>query len=274
MTAQTDHAATWLKQAGTDARAASAVLARASDATRNAALTEAAARIRGAADTILAANEVDLAASQSTSAFRDRLTLTPARIEAMAAGLEDVAALPDPLARTLAEWQRPNGLRFRRIATPIGVVGMIYESRPNVGADAAGAVPEGGQRRHPARRVGKPAQRAGDPRRDRRRPGGGRAAGGLRADRARCRPRACRRHAGGCRARSTSSSRAAAARWWSGCSVTRGCPCWRMRKGLNHLFVHAAADPSMACALLVNSKLRRTGVCGATETLLVDAARR
>ena len=86
----------------------------------------------------------------------------------MADGLDDIAALPDPLERTLAEWTRPNGLRIRRIATPIGVIGMIYESRPNVGADAAGLCPEIGQRRHPARRLGVPALRRRDPRRDRR----------------------------------------------------------------------------------------------------------
>ena len=74
----------------------------------------------------------------ATAAFRDRLALTEARVEAMANGLEDIARLPDPLGRTLADWTRPNGLRIQRIATPIGVIGMIYESRPNVGADAAG----------------------------------------------------------------------------------------------------------------------------------------
>ena len=78
-----------------------------------------------------------MAAYHGTAAFLDRLTLTEARVEAMARGLEDVAALPDPLNRTLAEWTRPNGLRIQRIATPIGVIGMIYESRPNVGADAS-----------------------------------------------------------------------------------------------------------------------------------------
>ena len=83
------------------------------------------------------ANAADLAAYNGTNAFRDRLTLNDARVEAMAGGLDDVAALPDPLGRMLADWTRPNGLRIQRVATPIGVIGMIYESRPNVGADAS-----------------------------------------------------------------------------------------------------------------------------------------
>src|ERR1019366_6376723 len=97
--------------------------------------------LRGHANEIVAANAGDLAAFDAaggTTAFRDRLALTPARVEAMATGLDAIAAPPDPLARTLADWTRPNGLRIRRIAAPIGVIGMIYESRPNVGADASG----------------------------------------------------------------------------------------------------------------------------------------
>ncbi len=116
--------------------------------------------------TIAEANAADLAAFDAgggTPAFRDRLALTPARIAAMAQGLDDIAALPDPLGRALADWTRPNGLRIRRIATPIGVIGMIYESRPNVGADAAGALPEIRQRGDPARRVGEFPLRARDP---------------------------------------------------------------------------------------------------------------
>ena len=106
-------------------------------AARNAALAAMADALRDGMRDILAANQADVAAYQGTAAFLDRLTLTEARVEAMARGLEDVAALPDPLNRTLADWTRPNGLRIQRIATPIGVIGMIYESRPNVGADAS-----------------------------------------------------------------------------------------------------------------------------------------
>ena len=271
MTADADHAATWLQQAGLAARAAAAVLARSPDVQRSAALRAAAARLHAAQPAILAANEADLAASQSAPAFRDRLTLTPERVGAMAAGLEDVAALPDPLARTLAEWQRPNGLRLRRIATPIGVIGMVYESRPNVGADAAGLCVKSGnavilrggsEGLHSARAIHAAIA-------------AGLADAGL--------PAACVQMA-------PDADRAHVAAMLAGAGlldliIPRGgkslvqrvqrearVPVLAHAEGLNHLFVHAAADPSMACALLVNSKLRRTGVCGATETLLVDAA--
>ncbi|MBV8915526.1 MAG: gamma-glutamyl-phosphate reductase, partial [Acetobacteraceae bacterium] len=138
MNVDTDHCAAWLRDAGREAKAASAVLAVAPESQRNHALLAAAASLRANQDAILAANEEDVAAFQGSCALRDRLLLTPERVAAMARGLEEIAALPDPLARVLAEWTRPNGLRFRRIASPIGVIGMIYESRPNVGADAAG----------------------------------------------------------------------------------------------------------------------------------------
>ena len=271
MTADTDHTTTWLQEAGRSARAASAVLARSPGEARNDALHAAAARLRQSAPAILAANEADLRASQATPAFRDRLTLTAERIEAMAAGLEEVAALPDPLDRTLAEWTRPNGLQFRRIATPIGVIGMIYESRPNVGADAAALCLKSGnavilrggsESLHSARAIH--AAMAG-----------GIADAGL--------PAACVQMA-------PDADRAYVAAMLAGAGlidliIPRGgkslvervqrearVPVLAHAQGMNHLFVHAAADASMACALLVNSKLRRTGVCGATETLLVDSA--
>jgi glutamate-5-semialdehyde dehydrogenase len=131
-------AARLLDTAARAARAAAAVIARAPSPAKDLALTQAAAALRRNAAAILAANAADLEAAPGlTSAFRDRLTLTPARIEAMAVGLEEVAALPDPVGRELAEWTRPNGLVFRRVAQPLGVIGMIFESRPNVTADAA-----------------------------------------------------------------------------------------------------------------------------------------
>ena len=136
------------------ARNASRTLAHTPAETRDRALQEAAAALRRHALAIAEANAADLAESKATSAFRDRLTLTPARIEAMAQGVQDIAALPDPLSRTLAEWTRPNGLHIRRVAAPIGVIGMIYEARPNVGADGRRHLREVRQRRHPARRVG------------------------------------------------------------------------------------------------------------------------
>jgi glutamate-5-semialdehyde dehydrogenase len=138
MNAVAQDAARLLDTAARAAREAAGTAARAPRPAKDAALRAAAASLRARQTEILAANAADLdAATGLTPAFRDRLTLTPARIEAMAAGLEEVAELPDPVGRMLAEWSRPNGLVIRRVAQPLGVIGMIFESRPNVTADAA-----------------------------------------------------------------------------------------------------------------------------------------
>src|SRR3990172_7474298 len=124
---------------GRAARAAQRLLARARPEDKAAALAAAAAALREQRHDILAANGRDLAAAGSLDeSHLDRLRLDEARIEAMARGLEAVAALPDPVGRVLAEWTRPNGLRIQRISVPLGVIGVIYESRPNVTADAGG----------------------------------------------------------------------------------------------------------------------------------------
>ncbi len=272
MTADIDQASTWLHTAGAAARAASATLANTPDASRNAALTAASARLRAHAPAILAANEIDLAASQASPAFRDRLTLTPDRVEAMAAGLEQIAALPDPLARTLAEWTQPNGLHFRRVAAPIGVIGMIYESRPNVGADAAGLCLKSGnaiilrggsESLHSARAIHTALIE-------------GIVSAGLPAEAVQMAPDADRSYVAAMLAGAgvvdliiPRGGKSLVERVQREARV----PVLAHAEGMNHLFVHEAADASMACALLVNSKLRRTGVCGATETLLVDAVR-
>jgi glutamate-5-semialdehyde dehydrogenase len=264
-------AAAWLQGAAEKAKHASGILARTTDAARNAGLTAAAAALRAAAPAILAANEVDLAASQATSAFRDRLTLTPARVEAMAQGLEDIAALPDPLARTLAEWTRPNGLRFRRIAAPIGVIGMVYESRPNVGADAAGLCLKSGnavilrggsESLHSARAIHTAFS-------------AGLARAGLPPDAVQIAPDADRAHVAAMLAGAglidliiPRGGRSLVERVQREARV----PVLAHAEGLNHTFVHAAADPAMARALVANGKMRRVGVCGATETLLLDIA--
>ena len=122
------------------ARTAAPILAGASTATKNTALRAGAAALRRRETDLLAANAGDVAkanAEGGSPAFIDRLTLTPARIEAMAAGLEQVADLPDPVGETISEWTRPNGLRIAQVRVPLGVIGIIYESRPNVTADAA-----------------------------------------------------------------------------------------------------------------------------------------
>ncbi len=121
-----------------DAKRAARVLAGASTAAKNAALAETARLLRTRNDVLLEANARDLAAATGlTSSFRDRLTLTPERIEAMAHGLDEIRALPDPIGESINAWRRPNGLEIRQTRIPIGVVGIIYESRPNVTADAA-----------------------------------------------------------------------------------------------------------------------------------------
>jgi len=271
MNHEADHCAAWLRDAGRRARAASATLAGSSDALRTAGLDAAAASLRRHAGVILAANESDVAAFQGTTALQDRLTLTPARVEAMAQGLEEIAALPDPLARTLAEWTRPNGLRFRRIAAPIGVIGMVYESRPNVGADAAGLCLKSGNAvilrggSDSARSAAAIQAALAE----------GLQAAGLPPDAVQAVPGTDRAYVAAMLAGSglidliiPRGGRSLVERVQRDARV----PVLAHAEGLNHTYVHAAADPAMARAVLANAKMRRTGVCGATETLLIDAA--
>jgi glutamate-5-semialdehyde dehydrogenase len=260
-----------LQRAAQAARAASHVLARSSATQRNAALHAMAAALRAQAPAILAANAADVAASTGTAAFRDRLALTEARVEAMARGLEDVAALPDPLDRVLADWVRPNGLRIQRVAMPIGVIGMIYESRPNVGADAAALCLKSGNA--VILRGGSESTRSAQ------------AINAALVDglRAADLPDACVQVA-------PNADRAYVAAMLSGAGlldliVPRGgkslvervqrearVPVLAHAEGLCHTYVHAAADHAMARKIVANAKMRRTGICGATETLLIDRA--
>ena len=260
-----------LQRAAGAARAASHVLARLPDAERNAALRAMAAALRSHAADILAANAADLEAYSGTAAFRDRLTLNDARVDAMAKGLEDIALLPDPLDRTLADWTRPNGLRIRRVATPIGVIGMIYESRPNVGADAAGICLKSGNA--VILRGGSESVRSA-------------AAinaalvAGLRAAGL---PEACVQIAPNADRAYVAAMLAAAG--LLDLIVPRGgkslvervqrearVPVLAHAEGLCHTYVHASADHAMARRIVANAKMRRTGICGATETLLIDRA--
>ena len=264
-------ATTQVHRAAIAARQAARVLARSSEAARNAALAAMATALRDHQTAILTANAADVAGFTGTAAFRDRLTLNQPRVEAMAKGLEDVAALPDPLGRVLADWTQPNGLKFRRIATPIGVIGMIYESRPNVGADAAALCLKSGNAvilrggsdsTNSARAINAALQQGLD-------------ASGL--------PRACIQVA-------PNADRAFVAAMLAGAGlidliVPRGgkslvervqqdarVPVLAHAEGLCHTYIHAAADPAMARAIVANAKMRRTGICGATETLLIDRA--
>jgi glutamate-5-semialdehyde dehydrogenase len=260
-----------MTQAGAQARAASAALALASATTRNASLLAAADALTAAAPEILAANARDVAGFAGTPAFLDRLRLNESRIAAMAQGLRDVAALPDPLARTLASWTQPNGLQISRIAQPIGVLGMIYESRPNVGADAAAIAIKsgnvillrGGSESFFSAQAIHAAMIAGL------------RAAGL--------PEACVQMA-------PTTDRGFVAAMLAASDfidllIPRGgkslvervqrearMPVLAHAEGLNHTYIHAAADFTMARRIVANAKMRRTGVCGATETLLMDAA--
>src|SRR3954454_24094526 len=130
-----------MQQLGSAARAAAAVLALAPTTRKNEALRAAAAALRARTPEILAANARDLAAAEArgtAASLMDRLKLDEARVEGIAKGLEDVAALADPIGAVMAEWERPNGLKIARVRVPLGVIGIIYESRPNVTADAGG----------------------------------------------------------------------------------------------------------------------------------------
>ena len=260
-----------VRRAAHAAREASHVLAGTSEERRNIALRVMATSLRDHRVAILTANAADLGAYNGSNAFRDRLTLNDARVDAMAAGLEDVAALPDPLGRVLADWTRPNGLHIQRIAAPIGVIGMIYESRPNVGADASALCLKSGNAvilrggsdsLNSARAINVALVQ-------------GLEVAGL--------PAACIQVP-------PSADRSYVAAMLAGAGlidliIPRGgkslvervqrearVPVLAHAEGLCHTYVHAAADPAMARAIVTNAKMRRTGVCGATETLLIDQA--
>src|SRR5579859_6255166 len=145
---------------------AATVLALASTERKNAALTAAAYAVRVRRDEILAANERDMSAARAaklSGALLDRLKLDDKRVESIARSIEEVVALPDPIGTVIAGWDRPNGLNIQRVRVPLGVIGIIYESRPNVTADAGALCFEVGQCRHPAGWVRKPLLQCGHP---------------------------------------------------------------------------------------------------------------
>ncbi len=260
---------------GRRARAAARALAIAPTAAKNAALAAMAAEIRAATPAILAANAADVADGRVkglSGSFIDRLILDEKRIDAMAKGLEDIAALPDPVGRVLAAWDRPNGLHIERVATPLGVIGIVYESRPNVTADAGGlclkagnaAILRGGSDAFRSSTVIVEAMRRGL------------TAAGLPEDAVQLVPTA---------------DRAAVGLMLTGLDgnvdviVPRGgkslvarvqtearVPVFSHLEGICHVYVDAKADLDMAVKIVVNAKMRRTGICGSAETLLVDRA--
>ena len=262
-----------MRAMGDAARAAAADLRVASTDTKSKALIAAAQTIREQKGQILSANARDMEAAASrglTPAMMDRLKLDDKRIEAMAKGLEDIAALPDPVGKELARWTQPSGLDIARVATPIGVIGIIYESRPNVTADAGAlcmksgnaVILRGGSESNLSSHAIHAALVEGIER------------AGLSATAIQLVP---------------TTDRAAVGMMLEGLGGTvdmiipRGgkslvarvqaearVPVLAHLEGICHSYVHAGADLEKARAIVVNAKMRRTGICGATETLLID----
>jgi glutamate-5-semialdehyde dehydrogenase len=259
---------------GAQARAASQPLAIAPTPAKNAALLAMADAIIDRQEQILAANAIDLEnahAADMTGSFLDRLTLDPARVASMADGIREIAALADPVGDIMAEWDRPNGLHIERVRTPLGVIGVIYESRPNVTADAGALCLKAGNAVI--------------------------LRGGSDSINSSSAIHACL--VSGLRAAGLPehaiqyvpvTDRAAVGEMLAGLNgaidviVPRGgkslvgrvqaearVPVFAHLEGVNHIYVDASSDVDMAKALVVNSKLRRTGVCGSAETLLVDS---
>lgn len=261
-----------MRQLGEAAKAAASALATAPTDAKNAALRAAAQALRTNRDDLLAANAQDMEAASAkglSAAMLDRLKLDETRVEAIAKGLEDIAELPDPVGAVLAEWDRPNGLHIARVRVPLGVIGIIYESRPNVTADAGGlclkagnaAILRGGSESfHSSTAIAESMVE-------------GLRAAGLPEAAIQLVPTRDRTAVGLMLGmtdhidvivprggRSLIERVAAESR----------IPVFKHLDGICHVYLHAAADPEKARAVTLNSKMRRTGVCGAAETLLVD----
>ena len=255
------------------AKAAKGAFAAADTETRNRALEEMADALLADREAILAANALDLEAAQGSisTVMQDRLRLTDARLEEMAAGVREVAALPDPVGRVLARVERPNGLVIEKTAVPVGVVAIIYESRPNVTSDAAALAVKSGNAC--VLRVGKEAWRSADAiTRAMRR---GLAAAGLPEDGV---------------ALVQDTTRASSRELMEavglvdlliprgGAGLIKACveqakvPCIQTGTGICHVYVDKAADPDMALDILENAKTSRPSVCNAAEVCLVDKA--
>jgi len=262
-----------LREIGRQARAAAHVVAQAPAAQKNRALAAMATAIRRARPAILAANAEDVAeakATGATAAFLDRLTLNAGRIEAMAAGLAAIRKLKDPVGTVMASWRRPNGMRIERVRVPLGVIGVIYESRPNVTADAGAlclkagnaVILRGGSESFRSNRAIHTALVEGL------------LAASLPAAAITLVP---------------TRERAAVGMMLAGLygaidvMVPRGgkslvarvqtearVPVFAHLEGVCHVYVDGQAKLAMAKSIVLNAKMRRTGVCGAAETLLVD----
>jgi glutamate-5-semialdehyde dehydrogenase len=258
---------------GAAARVAAHALALASTESKNAALRAAAQALRTSTPAILAANAKDLAAAGEAgrpAAFVDRLMLDEARIAAVAKGLDEIAELPDPVGTVLAHWTRPNGLDFERIRVPLGVIGIIYESRPNVTADAGAlalkagnaAILRGGSESHHSSLAIHACLIAGL------------KAAGLPEAAIQLVPTTDRDAVGHMLAGLGGTIDVIVPR--GGKSLVERVqkearvPVFAHLEGICHTYIDRDADLDMAVKIVLNAKMRRTGVCGATETLLVD----
>ena len=260
---------------GRRARAAAAVLARAAPEDKDRALAAAAALIRERSGAILEANGRDLARARAKGlggAMLDRLGLDDARIEAMAAGIEEIRKLPEPVGRVLAEWTRPNGLLIQRVSVPLGVIGIIYESRPNVTADAGALCLKSGNA---------VILRGGSESFDSSRAihaclADALEASGLPADAVQMVPTTDRDAVGYLLGSMTDFVDVVVPRGGRSLieRVQRDArvPVIGHLEGICHVYVDKDAEPAMARGVVLNSKLRRTGICGAAETLLIDRA--
>ena len=270
---ETNDIATTMRELGRAARIAAGQLAVTTNEMRNEALSAAAMALRDRNDEIIAANERDMRAARErglSEAMLDRLMLDAARIEGMAGGVEAVAELPDPLGRVLAAWDRPNGLRIERVSVPLGVIGIIYESRPNVTADAAAlcvksgnaVILRGGSESYHSSHAIYECLQSGLERAD------------IDINSVQLIPTTDRAAVG-----FLLSSMGE----WLDVVVPRGgksliqrvqeearVPVIGHLEGICHVYLHEAADPGMARDIVLNAKMRRTGICGAAETILVD----
>jgi len=275
MTDQTADLGETMLRVGRNAREASRKLGRMSPADRTRGLKAVAGAIRAASDKILSANEADMTAAREKgldAAMLDRLALDAARLEGIASSVEAVAELGDPIGRELARWERPNGLDIARVAVPLGVIGIIYESRPNVTADAGAlclrsgnaAILRCGSESTQSSRAIVAAMRSalkqeGLPKdavqlvMTRDRAAVGHMLAGLEGNVDVIVPR---------------GGRSLVERVQKDARV----PVIGHLEGLCHVIVDKAADPEKAVSIVLNAKMRRTGICGSAETLLVDAA--
>ncbi|MBC2664509.1 glutamate-5-semialdehyde dehydrogenase [Novosphingobium flavum] len=255
-------------------RAAQRELAGLTDGEKAAALCSAAAALRAAEPEILAANALDVAAGEAnglTGAMLDRLRLDPARLAGIADAVDQVAGLPDPVGQVIDRSMRPNGLALSRVRVPIGLIGIIYESRPNVTADAAAlclrsgnaALLRGGSEAVHSNRAIMAAFAAGL------------AAAGAPAEAVQLVPTQDRAVVGAMLTAAglidmivPRGGKSLVARVQADARV----PVLAHLDGICHTYLHAAADPAMAREIALNAKMRRTGICGSMETLLLDAA--